>query len=83
MMNHRVFGMLVAVLSAIGAINWGLVGLFNFDLVVFLLGSMPMLVKVVYILVGICGVLLLFTCQCIHKNCKMSDSSNSYNNSQV
>ena len=39
----------------IGAANWGLVGLFNFNLVTFLLGSWPILVTVVYVLVGIAG----------------------------
>ena len=39
-------------LTIIGGLNWGLVGLFNFDLVTFLLGFMPILVKIVYILVG-------------------------------
>lgn len=39
-------------LAMIGALNWGLVGLLNFDLVATLLGSWPGLVKLVYILVG-------------------------------
>ncbi|MCX6705737.1 MAG: DUF378 domain-containing protein [Candidatus Woesebacteria bacterium] len=39
----------------IGAANWGLVGLFNFNLVTFLLGNWPILVTVVYILVGAAG----------------------------
>lgn len=42
-------------LVVIGAINWGLVGLLNFNLVEFLLGSWPWLVIVVYTLVGLCG----------------------------
>lgn len=40
-------------LMAIGALNWGLVGLFNFDLVAALLGEMSSLSRVVYSLVGI------------------------------
>ena len=39
----------------IGAANWGLIGLFNFNLVTFLLGSWPILVTVVYVLVGAAG----------------------------
>ncbi len=50
---------IVAVLSAIGAINWLLVALFNFDLVAALLGTMTIAAKVVYTLVGISGILLL------------------------
>lgn len=41
------------VLVLIGALNWGLVGALNFDLVATLFGSIPMLQKVVYILIGI------------------------------
>lgn len=39
-------------LAMVGALNWGLIGLLNFDLVATLLGSWPGLVKLVYILVG-------------------------------
>lgn len=39
----------------IGAANWGLVGLINFNLVVFLFGNWPVVVKAVYILIGIAG----------------------------
>lgn len=43
------------VLITVGALNWGLVGLANVNLVEALLGSWPMLVQVVYILVGASG----------------------------
>lgn len=43
-------------LAMVGALNWGLVGLLNFDLVMTLLGSWPGLVKLVYILVGVSAV---------------------------
>jgi uncharacterized membrane protein YuzA (DUF378 family) len=42
-------------LVVVGAINWGLVGLLNINLVTLLLGSLPWLVVVVYTLVGLCG----------------------------
>lgn len=42
-------------LVVIGAANWGLVGLFNFNLVEWLLGSWPILERAVYILVGVAG----------------------------
>jgi len=42
-------------LVVVGAINWGLVGLLNINLVTLLLGSWPWLVTVVYALVGLCG----------------------------
>jgi hypothetical protein len=37
----------------IGGLNWGLVGVFNFDLVAWLFGAMSMASKVVYSLVGL------------------------------
>lgn len=43
----------------IGALNWGLIGLFRFDLVRFLFGDMSILSRIVYVLVGICGLYLL------------------------
>ena len=52
---------IVTLIVIIGAINWGLVGLFNYNIVTALLGSMDWLVKTVYIVVGVCGILLLFT----------------------
>ena len=43
------------VLMIIGAINWGLVGAFNFNLVAALLGEQTMASRVVYVLVGLAG----------------------------
>ena len=42
-------------LVVLGAIEVGLIGVMNFDLIGSLLGSWPLLVKVVYILVGCAG----------------------------
>lgn len=39
-------------LVIIGALNWGLVGLFNLDLVALLFGAGSLLSRIVYILVG-------------------------------
>ena len=53
---------LMKVLSAlclIGALNWGLVGLFNVDLVAFIFGAMSVLSRLVYSLVGISAVVLV------------------------
>ena len=46
-------------LVIIGAINWGLIGLFRLDLVSLLFGNMTWLSRVVYTLVGISGMYLL------------------------
>lgn len=46
-------------LSIIGAVNWRLIGLFKFDLVAFLFGSMTLLSRIIYTIVGICGIYLI------------------------
>lgn len=48
--------MVAVLLVWVGALNWGLVGLFNFNLVNMLLGSWPMVEKLVYVLVGVSAV---------------------------
>lgn len=45
------------VLSIIGCINWGLVGLFNFNLVEYLLGDGSLLARIVYVLVMASGLI--------------------------
>ena len=43
------------VLTVVGALNWGLIGLFNFDLVAAIFGSMTIVTRTIYTLVGIAG----------------------------
>ena len=45
------------VLSIIGCINWGLVGLFNFNLVEYLLGDGALITRIVYVLVMVSGII--------------------------
>jgi uncharacterized membrane protein YuzA (DUF378 family) len=48
------------ILVIVGALNWGLVGLFQFDLVATLFGGMSSLLsRVVYSLVGVSAVVLI------------------------
>ncbi|MGN0472795.1 MAG: DUF378 domain-containing protein [Lachnospiraceae bacterium] len=42
-------------LVLVGAINWGLIGFFGFDLVAFIFGNMSIMSRIVYGLVGIAG----------------------------
>ena len=61
-------------LVIIGALNWGLVGAFEFDLVKFLLGDMTILSRIVYILVGLSAIVSLMTLNCDNMN-TVEDSS--------
>lgn len=45
------------VLTIIGAINWGLVGLFDFNLVAALFGDENVISRIIYVLVGIAGII--------------------------
>lgn len=48
----RAVNTITLVLLIVGGLNWGLVGLFNFDLVAALFGEMSPLSRIVYVLVG-------------------------------
>lgn len=52
---------IATILAAVGALNWGLIGLLNFNLVSFLFGELTSLTKIVYILVGASGLYVLLT----------------------
>ena len=45
--------------SLIGAVNWGLIGFFNFNLVSWIFGSGTWFSRIIYGVVGICGLYLL------------------------
>lgn len=48
-------------LLIVGGVNWGLVGLFNLDLVATLFGEMSPLSRIVYIVVGLCALYAVYT----------------------
>ena len=55
-------------LVIVGALNWGLFGLFNFDLIEAIFSGVPVVAEIIYTLVGVAGVYLLVT----HKSeCKI------------
>lgn len=45
------------VFTIIGAVVWGLIGLFDFNLVEFIFGDDGVLPRIVYTIVGICGLI--------------------------
>lgn len=57
-MNTKGLDYTLLALVIIGAINWGLIGLFRFDLVSFLFGNMSWISRIVYGVVGIGGLYL-------------------------
>jgi len=63
--------MVAFVLVVVGALNWGAMGLLGTNVLSGLLGAMPGLEKLVYVLVGVSGVVLLATHM---QDCKMCKS---------
>ena len=59
MFNFLKYGSYILVL--IGAINWGLVGLFRFDLVATIFGDMSLISRSVYSLVGLSAIVSALT----------------------
>lgn len=51
----KIIDTIALVLIIIGALNWGLIGLFNFNLVDTIFGVMSWLSRIIYILVGVSG----------------------------
>ena len=52
---------LTLILLAVGGLNWGLVGAFNFDLVAAIFGEMSLLSRLVYVVVGLSAIYQLIT----------------------
>lgn len=51
----KIIDKIALVLVIIGAINWGLIGTLNFNLVETIFGNMTIISRIVYVLVGISG----------------------------
>ena len=51
----KVIDRIALVLIIIGAINWGLIGIFNFNLVSTIFGNMTWITRIIYGLVGLSG----------------------------
>ncbi len=56
MKNFSAIDIFAMVLVIVGGLNWGLVGLANFDLVANIFGTMTVLSRVIYILVGLSAI---------------------------
>ena len=51
--------LLLLMISEIGAINWGLIGIWNFDLVLYFFSTKPVIIRSIYIAIGIAGSILM------------------------
>ena len=60
--------LLLLMMSAIGAINWGLIGIWNFDLVLYFFSTKPVIIRSIYIAIGIAGSILMLLLSRIQLN---------------
>jgi uncharacterized membrane protein YuzA (DUF378 family) len=58
--NLTVLDWVAVVLVIIGGLNWGLVGIFSFDLVAAIFGVMSAISQIIYVLVGLSALYLVF-----------------------
>lgn len=57
--THYIIVLASFILVIIGALNWGMIGIFGVDLVARLFGPASTGAKIVYILIGIAAIILL------------------------
>ena len=53
----EMFQKVLLAITIVGAVNWGLIGLMDVNLVSLIFGSATIMTRIVYTLVGICGVI--------------------------
>lgn len=63
----KALDVIVAILLVIGGLNWGLVGLFHFNLVNFLFGSLPAIERIIYVIVGVAALYQIFQWKAIQR----------------
>lgn len=57
-MGNKILDGIALTIVIIGAVNWGLIGFFRFDLVAFVFGNLSWISRIIYALVGIFGLYL-------------------------
>ncbi len=73
----KYFKKITFIFVLVGACNWGLYGLFDFDIVHYLLGSIPVLARILYVLVGLSALYIILnkytvcvcSCSCASETC--------------
>ena len=68
-------GWVALILVVIGGLNWGLVGLFGFDLVAAIFGVMSLLARIVYVLIALAALCMLVKAGKCGKACAPSSGA--------
>ncbi|MBW3017528.1 DUF378 domain-containing protein [Candidatus Woesearchaeota archaeon] len=59
-MAKNIIDWIAAILVIIGGLNWLLVGALDFNLVTAIFGAIPVLVKIVYVIVGLAAIYMIY-----------------------
>lgn len=73
-MENKFLNYTALTIAIIGAVNWGLIGFFDLNLVALLFGSMSWISRIVYALVGLCGLYLLTFYGLIGRRCSSDET---------
>ena len=76
--TFNVFAVIALVLTVIGALNWLLVGIFDFNLVTWITMGTTWLINAIYIVVGIAGIFMLIWLFTARGKMVQSDYDNKY-----
>jgi len=68
----KAIDVIAAILLVVGGLNWGLVGLFSFDLVAAIFGDMSIVSRIVYILVALAALYQAILWRAIHRRWQTS-----------
>lgn len=66
----KTLDVIAAILLVIGGLNWGLVGLFDFNLVTYILGEMLILARIIFVIVGLAALYQIFQWKAIQTRWK-------------
>lgn len=66
----KTLDLIVAVLLVMGGLNWGLVGIFNFNFIDFIFDQGSALARSIYIVMGLCGLYQIIFWKTIQKRWK-------------
>lgn len=59
-MNKHIINLVAIILLVIGGINWGLIGLLNLNVIYSIFGSVPLLERLIYILIGLAAAYVIY-----------------------
>ncbi|HEY5259223.1 MAG TPA: DUF378 domain-containing protein [Rhabdochlamydiaceae bacterium] len=63
----KIFDVLAAVILILGGLNWGLVGIFEFNLIAFIFSKSPWTARGIFILIGLCAVYQIYQWRAIQR----------------